>query len=99
MDFFQHQEDARRRTSALIVYYVLAVILIVLAIYAAAIVLAGLNAPETDAAGIAAAAPSWWQPEVFVWIAGLTLAVVAAGTFYKVASLSSGGGISVARPG
>ncbi len=94
MDFFEHQDNARRKTSLLVLYFVLAVVLIIIAVYG---VTWGLFMGTSDVPeGAAVVQPSLWQPELFAWVAGLTLVVVAIGTLYKIIALSAGGE-SVAR--
>jgi Zn-dependent protease with chaperone function len=93
MDFFAHQEAARRKTSVLIVYYVLAVVFIILGVYLAfAGTFVGFHAKATGAFDPAQA----WNPELFLWVSGITLAVVALGSLYKTSQLA-GGGAAVAR--
>ncbi|MHC4516618.1 MAG: M48 family metallopeptidase [Planctomycetota bacterium] len=87
MDFFQHQEKARRSTGYLVTLFLLAVIGICAAIY----FLACIAFYFGDVGG-----RSWWQPEVFMWAALATLAVVGLGMFYKIHQLSQGGS-AVAR--
>lgn len=88
MDFFEHQEQARRNTSLLVFYYVLAVVLIILAVYAAfSIIFIGMHAKggrQVDLARL-------WNPDLFLWVVGITLAVVVSGTLFKIAQLAGGG--------
>ncbi len=87
MDFFEHQDVARRRTRRLIVYYAAAVALIVAAVYTAvdAIYIWGLSTDE------AATAAPWWNPLLFAWVAGATLAIVTLGTAWRIHTLAQGG--------
>jgi Zn-dependent protease with chaperone function len=83
VDFFQRQEDARRGTRWLVVLFVLAVVAVVAAVNLAviAILLGSSSAVE----------PSLFRPEVMATISALTLAIIGAGSVYKIAALSSGG--------
>ena len=93
MDFFESQDDARKKTSLLVLYYVLAVVLIILAVYVAfAATFIGVKAKT----GGEIALRQLWNPQFFLWVVGGALAVVIAGTFYKISQLSEGGA-AVAR--
>lgn len=108
MDFFDHQDQARRRTGLLLAYLVLAVALIVLAVYAVVwgLFSAAQSRTRTSARGHSAwdeeVAPrpagraAFVQPDLFAGVAGVTLAVIAAGTLYRIVQLR-GGGATVAR--
>jgi Zn-dependent protease with chaperone function len=88
MDFFQHQDDARRKTSLLIAYYGLAVLLIILGVYLAfAATLLGVQAKT----GAEMSPARLWHPEIFLWVSGSTIAVVALGTLFKIQQLKTGG--------
>ncbi len=82
MDFFNSQDQARRRTSLLVGFFVLAVAGIILAIYGAVygLLFIGEVPPETID-------PS----HLFLWVAGLTVAVVGLGTAWQIVALRSGG--------
>jgi len=88
MNFFERQEEARRSTRRLVLLFLLAVVLIVAAVYLA-VALVFTWAAEDRAADV-------WNPMVFAGVAAVTLAVIAAGTLYKVIALR-GGGPAVAR--
>ncbi len=86
MDFFEQQDCARRKTTTLVVYFVLAVVLIILGVYGAvASILLYLGRSNPDAT------VSIWNPQLFLLVAGSTLALVILGTLYKIATLKSGG--------
>jgi Zn-dependent protease with chaperone function len=90
--FFENQEAARRQTSRLVFLFGCAVIGIVALLYALAVALTGL--PEADAYGRPIAAPvQLWQPELLVQVALAALAVVSAGSLYKIAQLRGGGAV------
>lgn len=90
MDFFARQDDARRKTSLLVSYFGLAVVAIIAAIYSVASFLfiygASHKFPYTNVA-------PFWNAELFLWVAGLTLLVIGAGTLYKIIALRGGGAI------
>jgi len=91
-DFFVQQDIARRKTGWLVVFFVLAVVSIILAIYlmAAFIVTAGepllaeAGRPVPPVRGL-------WNPPLFLGVSLMTLAVILAGSLYKMSELSSGG--------
>ena len=86
MDFFEHQDRARRKTGLLVFYFVLAVILMIAAIYATAIAVFSVAAPQ---GGVE---PSdWFQPDILLLVTGGTLLVIGLGSLYKIAELRSGG--------
>jgi Zn-dependent protease with chaperone function len=84
MDFFEHQDRARRNTGLLVVYFVAAVILIILAVYLA---IAGVLFYGESKRG----QPTLWFPDVFATVAIGTTMVIAMGSLFKIAQLSSGG--------
>jgi Zn-dependent protease with chaperone function len=91
MDFFAQQEAATRRSRALVWYVLLSVLLTVVAVYAAAtgiFVFMGSDPGGGDT--------QFWSAPRFAAIAGGTIALIVAGTLYKVAELA-GGGAAVAR--
>jgi Zn-dependent protease with chaperone function len=90
--FFENQEAARRQTSWLVFLFGCAVVGIVALLYAAAVLLKGY--PETDPYGrVVASRVAYWQPDLFVQVALATLAVVSAGSLYKIWQLRSGGAV------
>ncbi|PIU18505.1 MAG: hypothetical protein COT16_01965 [Elusimicrobia bacterium CG08_land_8_20_14_0_20_44_26] len=86
MNFFEYQESARRKTGVLIFFYILAIILIVLIIYLTFVYVLQIR-PETRNM----LSHGLWNPTLFFWVSGITLFIVAMGTFYKINQLSSGG--------
>jgi len=93
MDFFRYQDEARRKSSLLVFYYFLAVILIIVAVYlACALVFAGYSAHQGSEPDVS----HLWHPELFLWVAGISIAIVAVGSLVKIAQMS-GGGEMVAR--
>ncbi len=77
MDFFDRQDTARRNTKVLVVYFALAVALIVAAIYLGIAVVTGRGP---------------WDAELFLLVAGGTVAVIFFGSLFKIIELAKGGG-------
>jgi Zn-dependent protease with chaperone function len=105
MDFFEHQDRARRRTKWLVFHFVTAVLLIIIAVYL--VVLLGLAftplvEPITKALN-AQAPPRWeaifWQPKLFLSVAGVTILVIVLTSLAKVHELAAGGGVVARRLG
>jgi Zn-dependent protease with chaperone function len=89
MDFFANQERARRNTTLLVFFYLLAVCLIILAVYTTfAVALSGSQGPSEPGAP---QLYSLWNPELFLWVVGGTVIVIASGMLYKISQLSAGG--------
>ncbi len=85
MDFFGRQENARRRTSLLVACLALAVAVMIAAIYLAVVV--GLFfAKHRQLQQI-----EWYQPQLFAFVAIVTLAIIAVGSLYKTLELRGGG--------
>jgi Zn-dependent protease with chaperone function len=93
MDFFEHQDRARRNTGLLIVYFVIAVALIITAVYLA---VAGVLFYGQTRDSLGRTAQTLWYPELFAAVSLATIVIVAAGSLFKMAELSSGGEV-VAR--
>jgi Zn-dependent protease with chaperone function len=92
MDFFEHQDVARRKTGLLVVYFLLAVVAIIVGIYLAAVILFTTAGSQIEGAR-GAPAPALWDPGVFSLVAVGVIVVVALGSLYKIAQLSSGGDV------
>jgi Zn-dependent protease with chaperone function len=91
-NFFDNQEAARRQTSRLVLLFGCAVVGIVALLYALAVALTGL--PQTDEYGrVIAMSPEYWQPDLLIQVGLATLAVVSAGSLYKIAQLRGGGAV------
>ena len=88
MDFFEHQDRARRKTGLLVVYFIVAVVLIIVAVYLA---VAGILFYGQSRGADGGTLRTLWFPDVFAVVAAATVIVVAAGSLYKIAELSSGG--------
>lgn len=85
-DFFAAQDAARSRSHRLVALFLASVAGLVAAIYLAITALLRAGGEMHV----------WWDPDVFLWVAGLTSAVVGVSSLGKVWSLRSGGG-TVAR--
>lgn len=85
-DFFAAQDAARSRSRRLVALFLASVAGLIASIYLAVMAL-------LRAGGEAAV---WWDPDVFIWVSGLTALVVGASSLGKVWSLRAGGG-TVAR--
>ncbi|MCU0857393.1 MAG: M48 family metallopeptidase [Pontiellaceae bacterium] len=95
MDFFARQDHARKRTGLLIFYFSLAVSLTILLVYFLPV--AGYYMYLSSAAPRVEISFDWWNPDIFMLVCGITLAVVLGGAFAKIAQLRHGGGSAVAE--
>ncbi len=91
MDFFSAQDEARKNTKWLVLLFSLAVVSIILLLYLALIFFGSYSNTASMAQPV-----RWWQPELFLIIAGLTSAVILLGSLFKTLSLARGGGAAVA---
>lgn len=89
MDFFARQDQARRNTKWLVLYFVIAVALIVASVYFAVLFVfqEAAGSPHPGQPPVFAL----WNPKLFLFAAGGTLAVITCGSLVKTAQLSSGG--------
>lgn len=90
MDFFARQDRARRNTKLLVFYFVIAVVLIVASVYFASVFLFHGAANYKHRSGYAPPL-ALWNPRLFLYSAGGTLAVICCGSLFKTMQLSSGG--------
>lgn len=88
MDFFERQDKARRKTKLLVFYFIVAICLLILASYAAVFAIFGRK-EVVDSFGEASF--TLWQPDLFLWSALGTLAVISIGSVAKTLELSAGG--------
>jgi Zn-dependent protease with chaperone function len=84
MDFFIEQDKARTKTGRLVALFILAVALVILSVYAA--IMGVIQYTSTDP-GI-----DFYDPGLFLAIAGATFGVICMGSMIKIAALSKGGG-------
>ena len=89
MDFFERQDKARKNTKLLVFYFGLAVILIVASIYLVSLFVFH-GAANYKHRGYAVEF-SLWNPTLFFYAAGGTLAVIVCGSLFKTMQLSAGG--------
>ncbi len=99
MDFFEAQARAKKSTSRLIALFALAVLGTVLGGYGAAVF--ALRQTHDDnprrsgrspqLSAHRSEPPSWWQPQLFLGVSSLTLAVVGLASLYKWNEFSAGG--------
>lgn len=87
MDFFARQDKARQASRWLVFWFALAVVLTVVAVYAV-LALVFLRGEHPVGGG-----PWWWNPELALWTAVGTLAVIGGGTLFKMIELSRGGAV------
>ncbi|MBP7482295.1 MAG: M48 family metallopeptidase [Lacunisphaera sp.] len=100
MDFFEAQARAHQRTKRLVFLFAFAVLGTVLAGYAS--VMFGLRyagdierqtrpTGSRHQAAKTALFTGWWEPRIFLWTAGGTLAVVGFASLYKWSQMRPGG--------
>lgn len=88
MDFFEHQDRAKRKTALLLFYYILSIALVIGLVYLVFNIVfleAGLSNVE-----------AFLNLPLFLWIAGITIAIIVFCTLYKMFQLRRGGGALVA---
>ncbi|WP_375478562.1 M48 family metallopeptidase [uncultured Nostoc sp.] len=81
MNFFEHQDRARQNTQQLIGLFSLSIAVMIMAIYIASLFLFRM-APRV-----------WWNPGLFLYVAGITIIAIAVGSLYKIAYLRQGGSV------
>ena len=85
MDFFQHQEQARKRTGLLMFYFFLAVFFTIVAVNAALFVIFSWSMQPGLTVG------GWLAQPVWLWVSGITLAVIGIGSLTRYLQLREGG--------
>jgi len=88
MDFFEAQERARRITWKLILLYATAVVLLISTVYVVALILFGFN---EDPVVTRTESFTLWHPTLFITISTIIIAVILAGTLFRIAQLRKGG--------
>ncbi len=86
MNFFEHQEKARKKSGNLLLLLGVAVLSMIVVLYLA-VRFSFIVAAQKES-GIH---PGWWNLETFALVSILVLAIVIAGSLYKIAMLSRGG--------
>jgi Zn-dependent protease with chaperone function len=92
MDFFSAQDEARKNTKWLVLLFTAAVVAMIALLYGVAVFMLSYANTASAAESI-----QWWQPRLFMIIAGVTAAVILLGSLYKTMTLASGGGAAVAE--
>jgi Zn-dependent protease with chaperone function len=88
MNFFEQQDRSRSKSTQLILLFGLGVTGIVVAVYLAVMAIFFYANTESQARGTHF---SWFQPEIFFWVALATLAVITFSSIIKIISLRRGG--------
>jgi|ERR1043166_2437647 Zn-dependent protease with chaperone function len=83
MDFFQRQENARRRTRWLVAYFIGGILGLASTFYIVSLSPYFYAHPE--------AVGSFWHPNLFQWVVGITLTLIALGSLSKLITLRKGG--------
>ena len=91
MDFFERQDQARKNTKLLVFYFAVAVALIVASVYFTSLFVFQGAANYKHRRGTAPEF-SLWNPRIFLFAAGGTLALIGCGSLFRTMQLSSGGG-------
>jgi len=93
MDFFAQQDKARKKTKLLILYFALAVASMIVMIYAVAVFVSGYVALKQSHHYYAEPTPfAFWNPQLFVGVTLVTLAIIFTGSLWKTMALAGGGG-------
>lgn len=96
MNFFARQEQARRQTLWLVLLFAAATVLITVAVYLAVSV--GLFFAQAFQGGRDYFfIDTLWEPRRFFYVTAITVAVIAAGSLYRMHRLRQGGGAAVAE--
>jgi len=95
MDFFARQDDARRKTSLLLFYFCTAVGSTILLVYWLPVLGWYFYQSNYGPKNIQPQL-TWWHPDLFALVCGVTLIVVLCGALFKIAQLRRGGGESIA---
>ena len=96
MNFFEQQDRSRSKSAQLILLFGLGVTGIVVAVYLAVMAIFFYADAESQTSG---AHFSWFQPEIFFWVALATLAVITVSSIIKIISLRRGGSYGAEKLG
>src|SRR5947208_3016529 len=102
MDFFERQEMARVNSRKIVLLFLLALPCVITAVYVVSVAVYALGwaflafwrsvfVEIHSTSAETAYFISLWQPTLFWWVAGATLAVVFGGSLYKLKRLAPGG--------
>ncbi|MBW2487429.1 MAG: M48 family metallopeptidase [Deltaproteobacteria bacterium] len=89
MDFFKQQDISRTKTSWLIALFTLAVIAVTLAVYGVALTIVFFHRARQP--GFAGQPFDVIQPELGLWVIGITLLIIFIGSLTKIVALAKGG--------
>jgi Zn-dependent protease with chaperone function len=95
MDFFEQQRRAKTKTGLLLAYFGLAVVGLVLTLYLIfSVAFVWIDLPDRVEIDDALAENPWllWDPQRFLLVTGIAIAVIVISSAIKTAELSSGGG-------
>jgi Zn-dependent protease with chaperone function len=87
IDFFDSQDRARQTTLRLVIVYPLIVAAIVVLVYVLVATIGSFFVTGDKKELV----DHIWNPQLFAWTAGITLAIIIIGNLYKISQLSSGG--------
>ena len=94
MDFWQQQDHARKSTKSLIVYLGLSILAIIVSIYVVVAALFPMVRSYADSSRRQQNTEyriDWWEPEILLWVAGITGLIVGGASVVKLVELSGGG--------
>ncbi|MCD6338754.1 MAG: M48 family metallopeptidase, partial [Verrucomicrobia bacterium] len=91
MDFFDRQQLARRNTRLLVLYFSLSLLCIIFAVYAVAAIVFRRPSRIPFPEAMARLGEWFWDPQLFLWAGGGTLAVVFIASLFKILELRRGG--------
>jgi len=106
MDFFQAQAHAQRRTKWLVLLFIASIGATIATTYLAIIFITGqlpkgsssnrnhsytYDYEQSSPDSPTAIATAWWDPQLFAWVAGGTILLVASAALFKSAQLRRGG--------
>lgn len=85
MDFFERQDKARKKTWLLVLYFTVAIILIVAAVNLCFYLIFQFTETYPDSS------QSWFSGQLWLYVSGITLAIILLGSLFRFTSLLSGG--------
>src|SRR5512146_158323 len=94
MDFFERQDQARRSTKWLFLYFAAGVAMLIASVYlAAALIFNGVSSRQHRYSydDQAVQAHSLWDPQLFLGVSVVTLAIIGLGSAFKTMELAQGG--------
>lgn len=92
MTFFENQAKAKRNTGYLIALYIISVALLIVGIYIGLVaIIQMVFMPIDQLPGEVTTPTDWWQPDIFVLVAGVLLFLITVSSLFKIFQLRSGG--------